>query len=152
MRSVDDRDQPIELHPLDRRLMKRPMYMPMKLTEPQRRRNDRMLRDGTIFAAFPLVFLFFIFYFSPRFSSIPCMGSIASFVLLIVVIRRSIRRYERVDAIHWITAYLHCAACGHSLRGLRGEHNVCTVCPECGAAWQIPQFEYPPPEGDSMGV
>ncbi len=31
-----------------------------------------------------------------------------------------------------------CADCGYSIHGIPAEPDGCTVCPECGAAWMIP--------------
>jgi hypothetical protein len=153
MRTVDDRDQPIELHALDRALMKRPMYMPMKLTEAQRRRNERMSRDGMILTVLPFILVVLGGYFTINtLNTFPCLGTIALLIVMWLAIAWSVRRYERVDAIHWVTAYKRCGACGHSLRGLNEEHDGCIVCPECGAAWRIPAFEYSPPGGDSFGL
>lgn len=33
----------------------------------------------------------------------------------------------------------HCADCGYSIKGLPPEADGCCVCPECGAAWKLPQ-------------
>lgn len=30
-----------------------------------------------------------------------------------------------------------CVCCGYDLQGLQGEADGCTVCPECGAAWDL---------------
>ncbi len=32
-----------------------------------------------------------------------------------------------------------CPACDYNLRSLPMEHDGCTVCPECGAAWRMPR-------------
>ena len=31
------------------------------------------------------------------------------------------------------------AACGHDLKGTPVAEDGCTVCPECGAAWRMPE-------------
>lgn len=31
-----------------------------------------------------------------------------------------------------------CASCGYALTGLTSEDDGCTVCPECGSAWKLP--------------
>lgn len=41
------------------------------------------------------------------------------------------RRLERAE----------CAACTFPLDGLSAEADGCTVCPECGAAWKLPEAE-----------
>jgi len=38
-----------------------------------------------------------------------------------------------------------CASCGYSLAGLSSESDGCTVCPECAAAWKMPEKAAPLP-------
>lgn len=45
----------------------------------------------------------------------------------------------------WLTRYMRgmiplrcCPVCTYNLRGLECEADGCTVCPECGAAWRLP--------------
>ncbi len=45
----------------------------------------------------------------------------------------------------WLTRYMRgmislrcCPVCTYELRGLECETDGCTVCPECGAAWRLP--------------
>lgn len=33
----------------------------------------------------------------------------------------------------------HCPACQYDLRGLEAEADGCTICPECGGAWAMPE-------------
>jgi len=44
-------------------------------------------------------------------------------------------RRMRARVARLIIAEDHCATCGYSLRGVQPEPDGCTVCPECGSAW-----------------
>jgi hypothetical protein len=54
----------------------------------------------------------------------------------------------------------HCGACGYPLPTAAAEHDGCTVCPECGAAWRVPPTAPPstggkppvPPDAGPSGV
>ncbi len=48
------------------------------------------------------------------------------------------RRVWRIDAMAHLPRQGWCAACVYRIEGLPLQEDGCIVCPECGAAWQIP--------------
>jgi len=60
-------------------------------------------------------------------------------------------RTVKVITLRWQCAFLinvgRCPSCGYELRALPPADDGCTVCPECGAAWRLPE-EHPAEPGD----
>ncbi|MCB9842433.1 MAG: hypothetical protein H6812_04170 [Phycisphaeraceae bacterium] len=50
------------------------------------------------------------------------------------VIARSRERHQAA-----LLLVRRCASCGYSIKGLPSQDDGCTVCPECGAAWKLPE-------------
>ncbi|MFN0134246.1 MAG: hypothetical protein ACKVW3_17170 [Phycisphaerales bacterium] len=61
------------------------------------------------------------------------------FVGLFWVWRGAVRRELSAPITHALVARRLCASCGYSLAGLGTEPDGCTVCPECSAAWRVPE-------------
>jgi hypothetical protein len=64
------------------------------------------------------------------------VGGLGSVVAMIVGLWRMVGFSER-SGQELIRLRL-CASCGYDLRGSKVEPDGCTVCPECGAAWRLP--------------
>ena len=57
-------------------------------------------------------------------------GVVGLYILFGAFPTRSLRPIMRSLGICW--------SCGYDIRALVPEHDGCTVCPECGAAWRLP--------------
>lgn len=47
-----------------------------------------------------------------------------------------LRQRKRAEAL---VRFARCGACGYPLGGHEAESDGCTVCPECSAAWRVPE-------------
>ncbi len=59
--------------------------------------------------------------------------------LVVVVFVWAGRRYLRDRYHRVILTKGYCPSCGYRLVSARPEGDGCTVCPECGAAWRLPE-------------
>ena len=59
-------------------------------------------------------------------------------VVAVVVAAASMPPARSSDLVREWLAFGCCASCGYSLKGIHADADGCTVCPECGAAWKLP--------------
>lgn len=74
-------------------------------------------------------------------------GSVGGILLTFALVRwRRSRTQPRLAmrASHWLAAWElrqgRCAACGYGLEQIEAASDGCRVCPECGAAWDLPMW------------
>lgn len=63
----------------------------------------------------------------------------------VVSVRKRMARWQRERILNAAAEAGLCAVCGYPLHGLPADDDGCTVCPECGAAWNVASGAQAPP-------
>lgn len=104
--------------------------------------------------------------FLARISGVPRWAGPLILVALVAALRplalAALGKFSLANAVEqvlpaWLT-HAHCAACGYGLASMPVEADGCSVCPECGAAWNLAAWkrDYPalapmsPPEREEQ--
>jgi len=66
------------------------------------------------------------------------------FVITLIFFPRSLRGFRRKTVTTLLSGHI-CPHCGYSLLRLPYREDGCTLCPECGVAWQLPELTAKPP-------
>lgn len=80
---------------------------------------------------------------APGFVVWPYVGMIGLLAIGAVTYRTRLPKVERETMVHAMLEECLCASCAYDLSRVRTDGKGLVTCPECGAAWIIPQAELP---------
>jgi hypothetical protein len=141
MRSTDDRGKPVTLHSLSFGAISEPDASTFRITPTQAKRLHSLKNRNfmeSVLAVGLLAISIFVTTWGLHAAIIGLMTFMIATVAFFVTLTSTTRRYNRLNAVSYLPSRLICPACEHSMRGLSPEKDGCTVCPECGAAWNVP--------------
>lgn len=85
----------------------------------------------------------------PAWAGLPLVIVTLAAGIWVIVLLNSFRRDPKASRapLAWRVPHAHCGACGYNLAGMAPEADGCTVCAECGAAWNIAEWreDFPQP-------
>lgn len=152
MRTIDDRGRPA--HPAlpaaepDLAIEELLIRIESEQTRPARERKSASL---TLPLAFGCLILFVVVAFTGDLIGTLIAAAISAATIGIAIHERrtqtaepkNVPNYHDIVRREVIRAHF-CPSCSYRLRGVPPEPDGCTVCPECGAAWRLPDEEIAP--------
>lgn len=78
-------------------------------------------------------------------------GAVVAYLIYTLTIRKSARAEQLTDAIVRCLRRRVCPSCGYPLPNVEPQEDGCTVCPECGAAWNVGHWSAMKDGGETQG-